>query len=76
MLTDIAKANLPSELEQLPNALIVPLGRAVEDALADLGFHRSSKILCGFPHPSGGNGHRVRQFKSEYQSLRRAVHAW
>ena len=31
MLTEIAKANLPSELEQLPNALIVPLGRAVED---------------------------------------------
>ncbi len=76
MLTEIAKANLPSELVQLPNALIVPLGRAVEDALAHLGFHRSSRILRGFPHPSGGNGHRVRQFKSEYRSLRRAVHAW
>ena len=50
--------------------------RAVKDALAHLGFHRSSRILRGFPHPSGGNGHRVRQFKSEYRSLRRAVHAW
>ena len=76
LLADIASANLPSELEQLSSALIVPLGRAVEDTLAHLGFVRSTRILRGFPHPSGGNGHRVTQFKSEYRSLRSAVQAW
>ena len=75
LLTKIANANLPSELEQLPNSLIVPLGRAVEDVLTHLGFDRSP-ILWGFPHPSGQNGHRVSQFKSEYRSLRRAVRTW
>ena len=48
-------ANLPQELEQLPDALIVPLGRAVEGALAYLGFDGSRRMLRGFPHPSGGN---------------------
>ena len=34
LLTEIVSANLPYELKQLPNALIVPLGKAVEGALA------------------------------------------
>ena len=76
LLTEMTTANLPQELEQLPDALIVPLGRAVEGALGYLGFDGSRRTLRGFPHPSGGNGHRVAQFKSEYPQLRRAVRAW
>ena len=58
------------------NALVVPLGRAVERALAHLDLDCSRRTLWGFPHPSGGNGHRVAQFKSEYAQLRRAVSDW
>ncbi len=76
LLTEMTTANLPHELEKLPDALIVPLGRAVEGALAYLGLDGSRRMLRGFPHPSGGNGHRVAQFKSEYRQLRRAVRAW
>ena len=76
LLTEMAQTNLTVELEQLGNAFVIPLGRAVEDALAHLGFRRSTRILWGFPHPSGGNGHRVKQFNQEYRSLRRAVRAW
>ena len=76
LLTNLAAANLPPELESLPDAMIVPLGRAVEQALDHLGFARSPRVLHGFPHPSGGNGHRVSQFKSEYRQLRRAVQNW
>ena len=75
-LSDISRANLLPELQQHPNALIVPLGRAVERALAHLGLDSSRRTLWGFPHPSGGNGHRVAQFKSEYRQLRRAVSDW
>ena len=76
LLGDMAKANLPSELEALPDALIVPLGRAVEEALVHIGLAESRRVLWGFPHPSGANGHRLRQFKAECRSLRRAVRAW
>lgn len=76
LLTSMAAANLVPELDKLPIALIVPLGRAVEGALAHLGIDQSRKMLHGFPHPSGGNGHRTSQFKSEYRQLRRAARNW
>lgn len=76
LLSTMARANLPAELGMLPNAIVVPLGRAVEAALRQLRVNESHKVLWGFPHPSGGNGHRVAQFKSEYDSLRKAVRAW
>lgn len=76
LLRQMALANLPTELKQLPDAIVVPLGRAVEDGLSYLQIDRSHRILVGFPHPSGGNGHRVKQFKAEYRSLRKAVQAW
>ena len=72
LLSEMMTANLPHELEQLPDALIIPLGVAVEDALAHLGFDRS-RMLRGFPNPSGLNGHRVAQFEREYQQLCRTV---
>ena len=76
LLTEMTTSNLPQELEQLPDALIVPLGRAVEGVLAYLGLDGSRRMLRGFPHPSGGNGHRVSQFKLEYRQLRTVVRAW
>lgn len=36
----------------------------------------SHRVLLGLPHPSGGNGRRVAHFKSEDDSLRKAVRAW
>lgn len=38
MLSDTARASLPAELEQLADPVVVPLGRAVEAALAHLGL--------------------------------------
>ena len=76
LLSEIVTINLPYERKQLPNALIVPLGKTVEGALALIGFGESPRLLKGFPHPSGANGHRTNQFKAEYQRLRGAVCAW
>ena len=47
LLTDIVNTNLPSELEQFPNALIVPLGKAVEEALDVAGFGESPPLQDG-----------------------------
>ena len=76
LLLNIVKSNLPSTLKRFSNALIVPLGRAVEEGLQVAGVVESSKILKGFPHPSGANGHRIKQFNSEYRRLRSAVSKW
>lgn len=54
------------EVEKLPNVLIIPLGKAVEEVLElmiDKKLIKREQCLLGFPHPSGANGHRKRQFE-------------
>ncbi|MFE1245119.1 hypothetical protein ACFW35_13385 [Fictibacillus sp. NPDC058756] len=53
------------EMAALDNPLIIPLGVNVSNVLnylAEKQLLNSSNILSGFPHPSGGNGHRHKQF--------------
>lgn len=53
------------EMSNLDNPLIIPLGVNVSNVLhylADNQFLDSNCLLSGFPHPSGGNGHRLKQF--------------
>jgi hypothetical protein len=63
----------------VPDALIVPLGRAVEQCvrlLAADGSIDERRCLFGFPHPSGGNGHRLKQFHANEAQMKREVLAW
>lgn len=49
----------------LPNAVFVPLGDKVSQALlylADTGFIARERILEGLPHPSGANAERIAYF--------------
>lgn len=60
------------EIEMLPNVLIIPLGKAVEEVLEMMISEKIVKreqCLLGFPHPSGANGHRIRQFKENKENL-------
>lgn len=53
------------EMSNLESPLIIPLGVNVSKVLhylLDNQLINSSSLLIGFPHPSGGNGHRVKQF--------------
>ena len=55
-----------SELSTLDPVLIIPLGKGVEEALlylANQNLINESQILKGFPHPSGANAHRFKQFE-------------
>lgn len=77
LLKSLLTSTLPPELDQVPDALIVPLGKAVTtDALKIIGFDKERRVLHGFPHPSGGNGHRKAQFQREFHSLCSIVRAW
>jgi len=60
-------------------ALIVPLGKTVStvvEALAADSKVDLRRCLMGFPHPSGGNGHRTRIFKENRDALGSRVDEW
>lgn len=51
---------LATELAMIPDAVVIPLGKTVSDALrreTDQGNIRPNRCLFDFPHPSGANGH-------------------
>lgn len=55
------------DITRLQHPLLIPLGvnvARVLQRLADLGWLPEKHILFGFPHPSGANGHRHKQFKA------------
>lgn len=79
LLVSIIDEVLAPEIETVPDALVVPLGHSVELALERLvadGRLDAGRCLMGFPHPSGANGHRVRQFSERRSALRRRVGQW
>lgn len=60
------------EVEKLSNALIIPLGKAVEEVLElmiSMNLIKREQCLLGFPHPSGANGHRKIQFEENKENL-------
>ena len=72
-LADWACESIAGELRQLRNQpLIIPLGKAVEGVLNLLvqdGQLAAERVLWGFPHPSGANGHRKAQFQQNKSSM-------
>lgn len=71
-LRECAQWSLEQELGILSQALIIPLGRTVEALLQVLVSERKldpRRCLWGFPHPSGANGHRFKQFASHEEDM-------
>lgn len=67
---------LADELQQIPDALVVPCGEAVSEALGHLASKRlvdPDRCLFGFPHASGQNGHRKKYFELRKQELKVSV---
>jgi hypothetical protein len=79
VLKRAVETTLCDELAAIPDALIVPLGVAVEEALhhlTALGRLDAERCAFGFPHPSGANGHRARMFAERRDRLKTAVEHW
>ncbi|MFK8068487.1 MAG: hypothetical protein AB8D52_09590 [Gammaproteobacteria bacterium] len=67
---------LGDELDEIGDCLILPLGKSVEyvlDYLVSQGRLDQKRILNGFPHPSGANGHRKKQFAECKKSLKTKI---
>lgn len=70
---------LADELGRIPQALVIPLGKSVVEALqllASRGELDLARCLIGFPHPSGANGHREREYAERHVALQAQVAQW
>jgi len=80
LLQYYAYKEFPKELAQIaPSALVIPLGKTVEQVIFKLTEGRilpNHYYLTGFPHPSGANGHRVKQFQKQKGQIREKVKTW
>jgi hypothetical protein len=64
-------------LENPENVLLIPLGKAVEEILLKLQEDKiigKNQILLGFPHPSGANVNRVKQFEENKKYMTEFIH--
>ena len=64
------------EIEMLSDALIIPLGKSVEEILKGLIDEKiitEEQCLLCFPHPSGANGHRKKQFELNRKQLQQKI---
>lgn len=72
VLYSYVKKYFYKETDNLQNALIIPLGKAVEEILQQMikeNLIKEKQCLLGFSHPSGANGHRKSQFKENKNKL-------
>jgi hypothetical protein len=80
LLVQYAFDVFPNELHQIKqSALIIPLGKTVEHVFYQLrqeGKLPNHFYLFGFPHPSGANGHRKKQFQLRKDSFVSIVNKW
>ncbi|QOR67048.1 hypothetical protein IM538_02420 [Cytobacillus suaedae] len=71
LLLQMIDGLLVPELREVKDAVIIPAGKAVSEVvryLVEEGKIQNKTILFDFPHPSGANGHRKKQYeeKKEY----------
>lgn len=79
LLRKYVEGYFPGNIEGIRETLIVPLGVNVQAVLEDLmekGLIPGHQLLRGFSHPSGGNGHRLRQFIANKERMTEEVAAF
>lgn len=71
--------NFIPEINSFKNKLIIPLGKSVSEALVKLNSDKllnKNIFLENFPHPSGANGHRKKQFEENKHLMRNQIKDW
>jgi len=75
VLAAAAQQVLAANLAVSPRALAVPLGRAAAQGVAIAGTD-PARVLEGFPHPSGANGHRASLYQASQARMTETVRSW
>jgi hypothetical protein len=79
LFREMLETLLAPTLAAMPRALIVPLGLAASAGVVyavEWAGQDRSRVLVGFPHPSGANGHRKRQFAAGAEAMRAQLARW
>ena len=79
LLSGYVRSTLGPELAAVPQALIIPLGKAAGGCVQMLITAEeldAARCLLGFPHPSGANGHCRRQFRANQVRLSAELNEW
>ncbi|TMN22219.1 uracil-DNA glycosylase family protein [Lentibacillus cibarius] len=80
ILQHYAWVTFPDELASIqPPTLVIPLGKTAEQIITRLAEEKKlhgHTYLTGLPHPSGANGHRVKQFQQQKRQLQEKIKAW
>lgn len=74
-----AESILLPELQEVKDALVIPLGKSVSDviqAFVNKGWLAGERCLFEMPHPSGANGHRKKQFEQSGSGMQQKVINW
>ena len=74
----IEKSFIP-EINKFNGKLIIPLGKSVNEVLSKIQSENNLNnnfILNGFPHPSGANGHRAKQFENNKKEMQSIIEKW
>lgn len=74
-----AESILLPELTVVKDALIIPLGKSVSEVIRSFvgkGWVNEERCLFDMPHPSGANGHRIKQFEQSKAKLKQQIAAW
>jgi hypothetical protein len=73
MLMNYVSDYFLNDISRIENPLIIPLGVNVSKVLEYFYKNQTKSILKGFPHPSGGNGHRHRQFSQNKEDMMKQI---
>lgn len=79
LLLNYITKQFTDELSKLEDVFIIPLGKGVEEALLYLvgqNLIQENQVLRGFPHPSGANAHRFKQFEEHKESMFKQIDQW
>src|SRR5260221_2415103 len=79
VLRNVAETFFADRVNRVRGALIIPLGKVASDVAAHLaarGILDHRRLLVGFPHPSGANGHRAREYAENRDALASRVKEW
>jgi hypothetical protein len=71
MLLEYVKNYFIKDISRIENPLIIPLGVNVSRVLDR--FYNHPHTLKGFPHPSGSNGHRHKQFRENIKVMKKQI---
>lgn len=73
LLRGICKKQLEKIRDTYPDAVFIPLGKCVDEEITRSRILDDQRVIHGFPHPSGANGHRFKQLENNLEQINASI---